>query len=69
MFSEQIASTPTTCVRDMYLIRLLICLGMSRSAEYVVYSRYVDVALEPVTTIMPTSIITNALEQSDYISI
>ena len=47
----------------MYLVRLLICPGMSKSAEYVAYSRYVDVALEPVTTTMPTSIITNALEQ------
>ena len=47
MSSEQIASTLTTCVRDMYPIRrgLLICPGMNKSAEYVVYSRYVDLAL------------------------
>jgi hypothetical protein len=24
----------TTCIRDMYLIRLQICLGMSKSVEY-----------------------------------
>ena len=46
----------TTCVRDMHPIRLPICLlGMSKSAEYDVYSRYVNLVLaelEPVTMIL-----------------